>query len=460
MNKALGLLILLTALQASAKTELAALLQDHMVLQRNTEAALWGTDEPGTPISVVASWGSDASTVTDASGKWALKLKTAPAGGPYSVTIAGTDQIHIQDVLLGEVWVCSGQSNMEMPVKGFNGQPVYGSNELILQSKNNHIRLFNVQHTTSDTPLDHCDGIWRAAQSDSVAGFSVVAYCFGKRLEQILDVPIGLIASAWGGTKAEAWTPQPTLSTGFPEFYDGSITFENPQNTPAQLYNAMINPLVPYTIQGAIWYQGESNKERPDQYARLFPAMIKSWRTAWNQGDFPFYFVQIAPFIYWNKDSTFLREAQLKTMQTVPNTGMAVTLDIGAEYVIHPPKKIEVGDRLAYWALAKTYDMRGVQFSGPVYKSMEVKEGKVQLAFDYAPEGVSDMGGGFRDFEVAGADKIFHPANTKNIKGQLEVWNTDVPEPVAVRYGWKNFVEGSLFNTAGLPASSFRTDDW
>lgn len=456
----LGLVLFFSVFQANAKTELASLIQDHMVLQRNREVSLWGTDDPGKHITVKAGWGADASAVADAHGNWALKLKTEDAGGPYEISINGSDSIHIQDVLLGEVWICSGQSNMEMPVEGFNGQPVYGSNEVILQSANDRIRLFQVKNTTAAKPLTRCLGIWKKAEPASVASFSAAGYFFAKRIEEILQVPVGVIESAWGGTVAEAWTPEATLKSGFPECYDGSIIYANEQNTPARLYNAMIHPLVPYTIQGAIWYQGEANKDRPEQYARLFPSMIESWRAVWSQGDFPFYFVQIAPFIYWNKDSWHLREAQLKTMQTVPNTGMAVTLDIGTELIIHPPYKKEVGDRLAYWALAKTYGMKGFQYCGPVYQSMEVKDGKATLQFDCAPQGITDLGRGFRDFEIAGADQVFYPAEVKNLKGRLQVWSPEVPAPVAVRYGWKNFLEGSLFNTAGLPASSFRTDDW
>jgi len=280
-------------------------------------------------------------------------------------------------------------------------------------------------------------------------------------LQEGLDVRVGLISSRAGGTAAEAWTNKKTLNEGFPVFNSKiNKTSNYGRSTPTALYNAMIHPLIPFAIKGVIWYQGETNRKNPEQYAKLLPALIKSWREDWGLGEFPFYFVQIAPFEYGETNSAFLREAQLKTMLSTPNTGMAVTLDIGDEFCIHPPIKKEVGERLGYWALAKTYGMKGIQFSGPVYKSMMIQKDSVYLNFDDASDGLCSFDKQLKDFTIAGSDKIFRKANATINKGRLVVWSDSVVSPIAVRYAWKNYVQGSLYNVAGLPASSFRTDDW
>lgn len=450
------MLFVVTMLQA--QTTLSSIFGDHMVLQRNSEVAIWGKDKPGKKIQVSANWGVQASTTAGENGKWSVHIKTTEAGGPYALDVEGSQKIEIKDVLLGEVWLCSGQSNMEMPLRGFKGQPIYGNNEAILGANNDQIRLFTIGRNVSKVPSDTCSGKWIQSSSEVAADFSAVAYFYGEKLQESLNVPVGLISSSWGGTPAEAWTPKETISEGFKEFEKALNDTESYyQKSPTALYNGMIHPIVPFTIKGAIWYQGESNKKNAEQYSRLFPAMIKSWRNVWGQGDFPFYFVQISSLGWGGEDWVKLREAQLETMLKTPNTGMAVSMDIGQVDCIHPPRKKEVGDRLAYWALANTYDFNGVQFSGPVYKSMEVKESKAYLYFDFAPDGVCSMENDMANFEIAGADKVYYPAEAIIKKGQLIVWNEKVPEPIAVRYAWKSYVEACLFNTAGLPASSFRT---
>ncbi len=446
-----------------SQTKLASLFKDHMVLQQNSNAVVWGWDKPNTRINISAGWGGQYSTMSDDKGKWKFLIKTEKAGGPYELQIKGSETIIISDVLLGEVWLCSGQSNMEMPLKGFAGQPIIGSNDFVLDSKNHNIRLFNVNRSISSVPLETCEGSWNESTPNNVLNFSAVAYLYGKILQENLGVPIGIICSSVGGTRAEAWTDKETLTDkkfGFDIKMDTS-TRVGDKNGPARLYNGMIHPLIPFTIKGAIWYQGEANIRTTDQYATLFPAMINSWREQWNIGDFPFYYVQIAPFKYGSDvNSAYLREVQLKSMETVPNSGMAVTLDIGDEFCIHPAEKFKVAKRLSYWALAKTYGYKGLQFSGPVYKSMEIENNKITLNFDYAPNGVINFNKPLNHFTIAGKDKVFYPAKAEITRGKLTVYSKLVPNPVAVRYCWDNYVEGTLYNLAGLPASSFRTDNW
>jgi len=456
---------IMLASEATAQTWLPSFFNNRMVLQQNEEVSIWGKDAPRAKVTVTGSWGAEASVKADKNGKWALKLKTAPAGGPYTVTVEGSEKIVLDDVLLGEVWFCSGQSNMEMPVKGFNNQPINGSNDFILNAGNDQIRLFTTTRNYSMEPQDDVEGAWSSATPATVKEFSATAYFFGKQLQEIIDVPVGLIHSSWGGSKAEAWMDPEALSA----FPDISLPEQLPENrfnqTPTLLYNAMVNPFIGYTMQGAIWYQGESNRLEAKQYQDLFPAMIGLWREKWQQGAFPFYFVQIAPFRYDGDNessSAFLREAQLISMLKTENSGMAVTMDIGECDCIHPAEKNLVGKRLAYWALANDYGVEGVAFRGPEYKKMELTgNGEVKLYFDHMGAGLSFFGSEPEGFEVAGDDRVFHPANAKiNGDRTLSVWSDDVPAPVAVRYAFKNCSHGTLYNTDGLPASSFRTDDW
>lgn len=452
-------------LNAYTQTMLPSFFDDHMVLQQQTEASIWGTDNPKTRVSVTGSWGAEATARADKNGKWKVDLETPEAGGPYTLTISGSEEIILTDILIGEVWFCSGQSNMEMPVKGFNNQPVLGSNEAILNGTNDQIRMFTTERNASLESLSDVTGSWQAASPATVPDFSATAYFFGKKIQEILGIPVGLIHSSWGGSAAEAWMDEKTLAA-FPEL---SIPEEMPESrlnrTPTLLYNAMLHPFLGYTIKGVIWYQGESNRNQAEQYKTLFPAMINSWRDQWGQGTFPFYFVQIAPYGYEGNDeagSAFLREAQLHTMLNTENTGMAVTMDIGDCDCIHPANKEKVGHRLAYWALAKDYAIEGIGYTGPVYKKMEVAEdGKVILYFDHLGVGLSFYDNVPGGFEIAGADRKFVPAQASiNRDRTLSVWSDEVPDPVAVRYAFKNCIEGTLFNTYGLPASSFRTDDW
>lgn len=644
-----------------ADVRLPAIVGDRMVLQQNSEVGVWGWASPGEKVSVRGSWGgSSAEAVTDESGKWRSKLRTPKAGGPFEVTVAGKNTLTLKDVLIGEVWVCSGQSNMEWSLA-----QAKGGAEAVAAATHADLRLFMVKNTVAARPGDDCvaEGPgWQECTPASAARFSAVGYFFAREIQASIGVPIGLVSADWGGTPAEAWTSERALRQ-FPEFgprldaiaalsadpnerlkkveevgkkwwdaidthadapgagwaapsfndsawktmglpqtmvqdglesFDGIVYFrhsfdlgpgfeegtvlslgpiddmddayingvlvgstheegkwdtgrryvvpdgllkpglvtiavrvydhsgpggftgkrgglnlhlaildtKSPKiergkpyrvpldgpwkykvgparsamaprpgavtvdaNTPTALYNGMIAPIVPYGIKGAIWYQGESNRGEWARYRTLFPAMIRNWREDWGRGDFPFYFVQIAPFKYGGDrgETAGVREAQLMTLResaSLPNTGMAVTMDIGDPKDIHPAEKREVGRRLALWALAKDYGKTGLAHSGPVFRSSEVKGGAVRVKFEHAKSGLLVKGDRLTHVLIAGADRKFHDAEVKVEGDVLVVSSPAVEVPVAVRYGWDDACEPNLFNNDGLPASPFRTDDW
>ena len=643
--------------------KLPSLIGNNMLLQQKTNARIWGTAAPGHKISVTASWNEKGQSTAGKDGKWSVILPVPEAGGPYTITIAGRDtSILIENILSGEVWFCSGQSNMEMPVEGWPPKDtIMHSAETIAGAGISQIRLFNVQRNISGEPLNDCTGRWEISSPSSVRSFSATAYFFGKKLYSELNVPIGLIESAWGGTPAESWISSESLQSAgefmtelaaikdvtpsleeyhswlsrhkqidikpggddqwkdisfgdenaaSPDFddagwpvmavpgkfeditgeFDGAIWYRrkveiprqmkgkdlvlslgpiddmdrtyfngqlvgaseiaglwqvdrnynvpaalvknsintiavrvldtqggggicgepgkmklsllnNPSTsiliegdwkyqpvaeligskfylydlasneffsktrpktlgpyTPSVLFNAMVNPVLPYQIKGAIWYQGESNVGRADQYAKIFPLMIGNWREAWKIKDFHFYFVQIAPYVYSNLDSTesaYLREAQEKALQTA-HTGMVVTLDIATVQNIHPPFKKEVGERLALIALAKDYG-KEVPYSGPVYKSFLRDGSSVKIQFDNIESGLVAKDGNLSEFEIAGANGKYVKAVARIVNNEVVVSAPGVPDPILVRYCWRNGAQATLFNRAGLPASQFRT---
>ncbi len=461
----LMLFLIAFTLSLSAEIKLPSIFGDNMVLQQQTNAAIWGKATPNSTISVRASWNNrSVTTRADSEGRWKLKVPTPAAGGPYTVIISDGKPVTLRNVMIGEVWVCSGQSNMEMPMKGYRNQPITGSNEFIATSANNSIRLITVPRVTSLTPLDDFNGSWKTCEPGNVAEFSATAYFFGLMLNNALNVPVGLICTSWGGTRIEPWISE-----------DGHKNFDwvklpdktqKPDNlsaqTPTVLFNAMINPLVGYGIRGAIWYQGESNRNEPVQYQKLMPGLADNWRSVWDIGVFPLYYVQIAPFDYGptGLNSAFLREAQLKAVKDGTNMGMACIMDTGEKDNIHPADKKAAGDRLAYLALAKTYGMQGFACEGPLLKEMAVEGPLVKLTFDNAPNGLTSFGKELSNFEVAGANKRFYPATAFITNSGVTLFSPVVNEPAAVRYAFKDFVIGDLFNIEGLPASSFRTDDW
>jgi len=461
LQKIFFLLFLSIVSNSYSQTKLASFFSDRMVLQQNKAVSIWGKDKPKTTVEVIGNWGQKSKTKTDKQGNWKLKIQTPAAGGPYTLSVKGNKKIVLKDILIGEVWLCSGQSNMQMPVKGFGNQPINGSQEAILNSKNTNIRMFHTTLNASLTPLDDVKGDWKTASPENTGNFSATAYFFGKQLESILKVPVGLIVTCWGGSSAEAWVDKETLSQYKTIELPSEINLKRKQQTPTALYNAMLHPFIGYSIKGSIWYQGEANRERADNYNNLMTSLISSWRKQWNQGDFPFYFTQIAPYNYGKTNSAYLREAQLKTSQTLKNTGMVVTLDIGDCNFIHPREKKTVGERLAYWALSKNYNLSGIEYAGPRYTSMKLLNNKIELKFENAPNGISSFGKEFTAFEIAGEDKVFYPAKAKIKRNNLvDVSSDKVQKPIAVRYAFKNCVEASLFSTSGLPASSFRTDSW
>ncbi len=463
------------ALNAGAQgLELPPQFASGMVLQHSADVELWGWAEPGAEVRTTVSWDKAAhKTVADAAGRWSIVVRTPGAGyTPRTLTFASKRQrLVIDDVLLGDVWLLGGQSNMQMSFHGNPDQPVENAQQILMRSRRDGIRLFRVvngfAYGESDTL--RIDGKWTKAGPANVKDFSVVGYVFGEKLHEMADIPIGLVQAAHGGSTAEAWIDRATLERF------GGLDLDDLETRgadgiwysllPTVLYNKMLRPLLPLSVKGVVWYQGESNVERPEQYKTLFPLLIDSWRRYLHNPDLPFYYVQIAPYDYGEANSALLREAQLETMRRVPDTGMAVALDAGERDVIHPARKEIIGERLALWALNRDYGYTALDCRGPELRSMEVRGSRAVLKFDFAPGGLSFFGKSATGFEIAGSDRIFHPARARIVPAfwgneGLEVWCDEVAEPVAVRYGFSNWVEGSLYNLQGLPASSFRTDDW
>jgi sialate O-acetylesterase len=460
------LVFTITSSALFAEVKLPAIFGDNMVLQQQTEAAIWGKATVNSTVKVSTSWNNKSySARADKDGNWKLKVSTPGAGGPFSVTISDGKAITLKNVMIGEVWVCSGQSNMEMPMKGFRNQPITGSNEYISTSSNQQIRVITVPRTGSLTPLDDFKGTWKESEPENISEFSATAYFFGLMLNKALKIPVGLICTSWGGTRIEPWISENGLKkfdwVKIPDKSQPKPDNLSPQ-TPTVLYNGMINPILGYGIRGAIWYQGESNRNEPVQYQQLMPGLIENWRSLWGVGEFPFYYVQIAPYDYGTTglNSAYLREAQLKASTALPNTGMASIMDCGEKDCIHPANKAAAGNRLAYQALVKTYGKKGFACDGPVLKEMKVEGNLVKLTFDNAPNGFISIGKELYCFEVAGSNKRFYPAKAFITNSGITLISPMVNEPVAVRYAFKDFIIGDLFNTEGLPASSFRTDTW
>jgi sialate O-acetylesterase len=475
MNKLkLILSILLASLltTASAKVKLVSIFTDHMVLQQQSNVAIWGWAKPSAVVKIITSWNKQVYTIkTDNIGKWKIKVATPKAGGPYEITFNDGELLRLTDILMGEVWFCGGQSNMEMPMKGFKNQPVNGSNEAILKSANKNIRLYTVPRSSITEKQENSKpSEWKIAGPEAVSNFSATGYYFGSLLYQLINVPIGLINDSYGGSTVEAWMSPDDLKP-FPEIKipAKTDTIKEVSRTPTTLYNGMIYPVIGFGVRGMIWYQGESNYDRPDRYLDLFPALVSSWRKAWDIGEFPFYYAQIAPFHYDypNNDksnvklnSAYVRDAQRKALSLIPNSGMAVLMDIGDDLTIHPPNKKDVGERLAYIALAKTYGLKGFGAESPVYESITIDKNKAVVKFQNVPNGLTSFWKELSLFEIAGADKKFYPAKAVINGSSVTVTAAEVPNPVAVRYAFKNFAKGDLFGTDGLPVSSFRSDNW
>ena len=446
------------------EVKLPAIFGDNMVLQQQTDVSIWGTAAKGATVKVVTGWNNKSYSVrAGEDGKFKMKVATPKAGGPFDISISDGKTLKLSNVLIGEVWICSGQSNMEMPMKGFVGQPVLGSNEAIATSDNPSIRLFTVKRASSLQPLDDVTGSWKNCEPVNVSEFSATAYYFGLMLNKILKVPVGLVNTSWGGTRIEPWiSEEGNKKFDFVKLPDKNQQGNLSPQTPTVLFNAMINPLVGFGIKGAIWYQGEANRNEPDKYVQLLPGLVENWRALWGIGVFPFYYVQIAPYDYGptGLNSAFLREAQLKASTAIPNIGMASVMDIGEKDIIHPENKKAGGDRLAFLALINTYGKTGFACSGPVLKEMTVTGNVVNLTFNNAVNGLNSLGKELTCFEIAGANKRFFPAKAFITGSGVTLFCPSVNVPVAVRYAFKDFIVGDLFNSEGFPASSFRTDDW
>jgi sialate O-acetylesterase len=469
-----------------------AIFGSHMVLQRDQKDRVWGWADPGEEVTVRIG-GQRHATAAGADGRWQVMLDPMQVGGPHTLFIEGKNTIKLDDVLIGEVWICSGQSNMQMSVAGANDADLE-----IATAKYPMIRLITVPNLGTQEPQKDFRGQWQACLPNTTAGFSAVGYFFGRRLFHMLGVPIGLINDSWGGSACEAWIRRDILAADakyapmlkrweklekdFADWKtavaraksDGTPPPKAPphledmmrgNSRPGNIYNGVLKPTIGFGIRGVIWYQGESNAGRAYQYRDLFPLMIKSWRDEWGQGDFSFYWVQIADFLAETpqpKESMWaeVREAQTMTLK-LPKTGEAVIIDKGEGNDIHPRNKQDVANRLARWALARDYGVK-IAFQSPIYQAMEKHGNKVTIRFDH-------FGGGLKPFDVnepcgfaiAGSDRKFVNAHAKIVgPGTIEVWSESVSEPAAVRYAWADNPICNLYSAEGLPLTPFRTDDW
>jgi sialate O-acetylesterase len=470
-------LLLLSAGNLHAKVKLPSILGDNMVLQQKTEVKLWGWAGENSKVKVYTSWNKQTSvTTSDSKGNWLLQVNTAGAGGPYEIVISDGEEVALKNILIGEVWFCSGQSNMEMPMKGFDRQPLKGANNVIAKAKPNvPIRMFTTDSREGNwvrqfnkKPQVDCQGQWLENSPENVANISAAAYYFARFIQDVLDIPVGIIVSSSGGSMVESWMSREAIEP-FKEInlsiLDDTAKIKNPNSTPCVLYHAKIAPLTNFSIKGFLWYQGESNRKNADLYAKLMPAFVSDLRSKWAIGDFPFYFVQIAPFNYEGAEGTSaarLREIQLQNMKEIPNSGMVVTMDIGHPVFIHPVDKETVGERLALWALGATYGRKGFVYAAPVYHSMEKKGQKIYLNFEHAEHGICPMWTDLKGFEIAGPDSLFHAAKAEieTSTTRLAVSSDKVKDPIAVRYAYKNYIEPSIFGLSGIPVAPFRTDNW
>lgn len=479
--------LLVAALQTQAAVVPHPLFSSNAVLQRDAEVPVWGAAAENEKVTVTFA-GQSVSTIAR-NGKWLVRLKPMPANTkPQTLTIAGTNSITFKNILIGEVWLCSGQSNMEWPLtKSADGRKV--------AEKANHpnIRLFEVPTTQSASPLETVEAKWTPCDTRNAGAFSAVAYYFARDLQKALNIPIGFIGSYVGGTAADKWISEKSLlshpdlkplvarqkqselsydpTKAKADFEAAKARYDSAAATgkkpaklptlaadpkgrgPASLYNGMIAPLQPFAFRGVIWYQGESNRFNPAQYAKLFPTLIADWRSSWNQGDFPFLFVQLAPF---NAIPPELREIQADTWKNTPQTGMIVITDHGSATNIHPPVKEPVGQRLALAARAIAYREK-ITWSGPVYQSMETRGEKATIHFTSTGSGLKQENA-LKGFTIAGTDGKFLTAEASVQGNTVVVSNPAVRQPSAVRYGWTNTPDVNLFNQEGLPAVPFRTD--
>lgn len=465
------LLLQFIVIPAISKVVPSSLISDNMVLQQQTKVRLWGKATPDTKVSISASWGKKSySCVSDANGCWLAEVVTPQAGNvPYSITFDDGEKTVISHILIGEVWFAGGQSNMEMPLKGFANCPVKGSLEAIAEADNHpQIRMFNIPRTLDYEPQSDTKGQWKVASSETAPQFSAAAYFFALTLNRSLHVPVGIINCSVGGSKVESWTNREVLQS----YPDIDLSRKKMEETPDYLrpmvfYNAMVHPVINYTIKGFIWYQGESNVGNRD-YALRMANMVKQWREEWKLGEIPFYYVELAPYFYnggQKEKGPILREEQYKAQALIPNSGMICTNDLVERYEannVHPRNKELVGKRLGYIALNRTYDKKGIPCNGPEYKAMEIAGSRVKLTFHHAEMGYT-RNQDIQGFEVAGSDRVFYPADKVEPDHSSQGWwvsSGKVAQPVAVRYCFKDYQPGNLGGKGELPMVPFRTDDW
>ena len=478
------LFLLLLPLNLAAQLRLPGPMSDGMVLQRNTEAQVYGFGTPGKTVRVRTSWDNQTySAVPGSDSLWCVAVRTADAGGPYSVEVRqGSQRRTIGDVLLGEVWLCSGQSNMQMPLMGYSSQPVEGALEALVGAGGYpKVRLLQVPRILREGPQEEVDARWQRAGMASAAPFSAIGWWFATRLSEVLGVPVGMIEADWGATRIQPWMRRESAGAIHPQY-----VAPNAQNQPQALFDCMVWPLHHYTLKGFLWYQGEGNKEHPEVYADLMAAMVSEWRAAFGGDEkMPFYYVMLAPFQYDNGHDNarndhpgdlaapLMWEAQQEALSLIPGSDMAVTTDLGAERFIHPAQKREVADRLLMLALHGTYgeNAAGLDWRGPLYRGVTFQDGYAEVEFDSVgtlmPSDPREDRPLLRGFEIAGEDRVFHKASAwvyrdgpYRFTNRVIVRSPQVPHPVVVRYAFHNLPEGNLTNTLGLPAFPFRTDRW
>lgn len=470
----LSLSLLMLSPMANAEICLPDIISDHMVLQQETHVRLWGWANPGETVVIYPEWHSSYHVSSDSLGFWEVSVPTPAASyTPYSITVSDSQsKITISDVLIGEVWLCSGQSNMQMPLKGFPWQPVEGSLEAITGAGNYpQIRMANVGHRRSYEPQETVDGKWLESNPENAAEFSAVGYFFARRLNETLHVPVGIINCSYGGSKVEGWLPKWKLDE-YPGF-----DVEKERLTPDSvlrgwdrinvMYNAMLHPLTRYTIKGFAWNQGEANVGHYKEYAAHLADMVRIWRDEWGLGDLPFYSVEIPAWHYNNPDGTsaaLLREAQHEAMSLIPNSGIISTVDLiyPSEFNdIHGSKKKEIGDRIAFMALSRTYNRKGFPDAYPEFREAEINGDSVIVRFDHISHGMTPHSS-IEGFELAGSDRKFHKASAHADRNSntIIIHCDSVKEIKSIRYCFRNFAIGKLHSTQGLPLPPFRTDRW
>ena len=455
----LSVFAILCSYYAGAQLRLPSIISSGMVLQQNDSATLWGWGNPGERVLVTASWNNRTDTVAvNNRANWRMRIKTPAAGGPYTISLKGSRTIELSDIMIGEVWVCSGQSNMEWNY--WNG--LQDIKDELPTCHNTNIRFFHIPKTTANHPQDDVRAEWRVCDSNSLKSFSAVGYFFGKKINNDLKVPVGLINASWGGTPAEVWTPE-SIFDNDEELRLSAARLQSFRwwpNHDGLCYNAMIDPITKFNIAGTIWYQGESNIANNDTYYKLFTTMIRSWREAWKK-DFPFYYVQIAPYKYGiNNACALIQEAQTKAMN-FPNTGMVVISDLVEDTnQLHPKNKRDVGLRLANWALAETYKIKNIAYKSPVYKSKTTNGNKIVISFDNVSKGFKENDGinGFSIFDQK--TQQWYDAQARFEKEKIVVWSDKAASPSQVRYAFGNTIIGNVFSKEGLPLCAFRTDNW